>query len=391
MRILSAILIACALPATAFAADLATESTPIAATWLTAPTPTKWLDARMEPTVLVRTSIVASDHGPVSVNGVTHDSNEIDPSQFGYRQGFVLENAQLGVRGRFNDPGLFYALQLELVPRDKAGNRTADYVRDAYIGWNRFSFLEVRLGYQKVAISQANLKATAEMLLPYAPTFDTFTPLRQLGLTVALQDPAKHVKLTLGAFDSTKQASEQMQDPKQLMLVGRAELNIDRFFGEHAEFAWRVAGNFGYTEKYFDDDQQRMWMGADTRAKFRFLELEAELMQVQFKLAPLPDGSQQAHSGLGWHVDLTGWLWADKLSLTGRFEQMDGDTDPLAIDGVSLLADSIVRQKKQWVTVGLGYTLAPQSRCLVAYIHRTELEGLNFDNDSGQVTCHLAF
>ncbi len=370
----------------AFAEDLPQDTT-----LLTAPAKARLVDARMEPSILVRSSIIASDHGPVTVNGVAHDSSEIDPSQYGYRQGFVLENAQFGLRGRFNESGLFYALQMELVPRDKAGNRTADYVRDAYVGWNRYNFLEARLGYQKVPMSQANLKATQDMLLPYAPTFDTFTPLRQLGLTLAAQDPGQHAKLTLGVFDSTKQASEQMQDIKQLMVVGRAEVNVDKFFGTDSGFTWRVAGNGGYTQKYFDDGQQRMWLGADTRAKFRFLELEAELMQVQFKLAPLVDGSQQVHTGLGWHVDLTGWLWADKLSLTGRVEQMDGDTDPAAIDGGSLLADSIVRQKKQWMTVGVGYTVAPQARCVVAYIHRTELEGLSFINDSGQMTCHLAF
>ncbi len=386
MRISALISLTFLLPSVAFAEDL-----PQGVTLLTAPTPAKFVDARIEPTALLRTSIVASSHGPVVVNGAMQDSNAIDPSQFGYRQGFVLENAQFGLHGRFAESGLHYAIQMEMVPRDKAGNRTADYVRDAYVGWNRFNFLDVKLGYQKVPFSQANLKATADMLLPYAPTFDTFTPLRQLGLTLAMQDPGQHVKLTLGAFDSTKQASEQMQDPKQLMMVGRAELNVDKFVNLGSDTRWRIAANGAYTQQYFDDNQQRLWFGADTRVRFHFLELEAEFVEVQFALAKLADGSQPVHAGLGWHVDLTGWVLADKLSVTGRFEQMDGDTDPKAIDGTSLLADTIVRQKKQWITVGVGYTLMPGARCVAAYMHRTELEGLTLDNDSGQVTCHVAF
>lgn len=386
MRISSWFTVALLLPCSALAEDL-----PQAVTLLTEPTAAKFVDARIEPTVLLRTSIVASSHGPVTVNGAQQDSNAIDPSQFGYRQGFVLENAQFGLRGRFAESGLHYAVQMELVPRDKAGNRTADYVRDAYVGWNRFNFLDIKLGYQKVPFSQANLKSTAEMLLPYAPTFDTFTPLRQLGMTAAMQDPGQRVKLTLGAFDSTKQASEQMQDPKQVMMVGRAEVNVDKLVGLGSDWRWRIAASGAYTKQYFDDGQQRLWFGVDTRARFRFLELEAELVQLQFALAKLADGSQPVHTGMGWHVDLTGWVLADKLSVTGRFEQMDGDTDPKAIDGSSLLADTIVRQKKQWITVGVGYSLMPGARCVAAYMHRTELEGLTLDNDSGQVTCHLAF
>ncbi len=385
MRIFALLLAASLLPCAALAQELPGEIT-----LLTEATPPKFVDARVEPTALLRTSIVASDHGPVMLNGVAvGDTNQLDPSQFGYRQGFVLENAQFGLHGRFDDSGMLYAVQLEMVPRDKAGNGTTDYVRDAYLGWNRYNFLEVKLGYQKVPFSQANLKATQEMLLPYAPTFDTFTPLRQLGATVAGQDPGKHFKVTLGAFDSTKQASEQMIDPKQLMLVGRAEVNLDKFVGQNSGFTWRVAANGAYTQKYFDDGQQRLWFGVDTRAKWRFLELEAELVEMQFALAKAADGSQPVHSGQGWHVDLTGWLLPQKLSLTGRFEQMDGDTT--VIDGQSLLQDTIVRQKKQWITVGLGYNIIPQSRCVLAFMHRTELEGLNLANDSGQLTCHLAF
>ena len=384
MRILPLILLLSLLPCAAVAQEL-----PDDITLLTAPSKAKFFDARVEPSVLLRTSFILSDHGAVLVNGVSQDSSTVNPSLYGYRQGFVLENAQFGLRGRFNDDGLYYAVQLELVPMDKQGNRTTDYVRDAYVGWNRFNFLDVRLGYQKVAMSQANLKPTQEMLLPYAPTFDMFTPLRELGLTVAGQDPGKHFKLTLGVFDSTKQASEQMQDPKQMMMVGRAEVNLDKFFGPDNGFTWRVAGNFGYVEKYFDDGQQRMWFGGDTRVKFWRLEMEAELMQVQFKTAPQPDGSQSVHAGMGWHVDLTGWLLENKLSVTGRLEQTDGDTS--FTDGTSLLAQTILPQKKQWITLGVGYTLAPAARCLVAYVHRTELEGLSYDNDSGQLTCHLAF
>ncbi len=359
-----------------------------------APTPTAVAtgplrDLTLEPTGLLRTSIIYSTSDTSVVGGKTVDSSKADPSLFGYRQGFVLENAQFGVKGKSAESGLYYSARVEMVPREKDGNSSRDFLRDGYIGWNGLKVVDVRLGWQKVAFSQANLKGTHDQTLPYAPTFDVFTPTRQLGLTVAGMDTKERVKVTVGAFNSAKQALEQLTDSSQLMMAGRAEVNIDRFLGDDVGFKWRIGGGAAYTKKYFDNGQQRMWFGADTRARWRWLELEAEFVQMQFFTDAASDGSQPVHAGSGWHTDLTGWLLDDRVSITGRIEQMDGD-DTLT-DGQSLIIDTLARQKKQWMTLGVGYTHGKVGRCILAWIHRSELEGFELANDNGQLTCHVAF
>ena len=344
---------------------------------------------RVQPTGLVRASLVYSDGGITSAQGKNYDSKTINPSQFGYRQGAVLENAQFGIKGKFTDEHVQYAIKVEMVPREKDGTfSNSAFLRDAWIGWNGWKYLDVRLGWQKAPFSQANLKSTEDFMLPYQPTFDVFTPQRLLGLSVAGVDPDGRWKVTLGAFNSAKQASEQISDWDQTLYAGRAELNIDKFLDKPG-FAWRVGGGAAQTKTYFDNGEKRLWFGVDTRAKWRFLEAEAEYVQMQFFAAAAKDGSQPVHTASGWHAELSGWIIEKRLSLTARIEQMDGDDT--VVDGQGTDVQTIAPQNKRWVTVGVGYNPSRTSRCVLAYIHRQELEGLTWQNDSGQVTCHLAW
>lgn len=353
-----------------------------------------WADPTFEPVALLRTSLIHTDSAvstlQLGAKSVVLDTAKADPSPFGFRRGFVLENGQFGFKGTFADSGLYYGVRVEMVPREKDGNRSADYLRDAFAGWRGLDLLDVKLGWQKVAFSQANLKSTQDMALPYAPVFDLLSPQRLLGVTVAGHDPDERVRLTLGAYNSVKQAVEQMRDYDQLLGSARLEVNIDKFLGKDAGFQWRIAANGMYVKQYFDPRAEHRWMGADTRATWRFLQAEAEAVVLDYYTEAGSDGTQKAQRGWGWHADLTGQLWSDVLSLTGRIESMDGD-DLVRGTSTQLTIEELSRQKKRWVTVGLGWKPGPQARCVLAYIHRTELEGLSLANDSGQLTCLLAF
>ena len=346
-----------------------------------------------EPVGLVRLSFIHSDSETRSivVNGkpLTLDSSKADPSPFGYRRGFVMENAQFGVMGNFVADSLSYVVRVEMVPREKDGNRSADYLRDAYATW-KSPWIDVRAGWQKVPFSQANLKATQDMPLPYAPVFDVLQPQRLLGAIAAVHDPEERVKLTVGAFNSAKQALEQTRDYDQLLYAGRLEVTVDKILGSE-EFKWRIAANAMQTKQYFDTRSEQRWTGLDSRAAWRFLQAEAEVVALDFYGDADTSGNRVAHRGWGWHFDLTGQVWRDVLSVTGRVESMDGD-DKLANGATTQLTiDDLSRQKKRWWTLGLGYKPTANGRCVLALIHREELEGRSFANDSGQLTCQLAF
>jgi hypothetical protein len=385
-RIFMIILGMCWLAPEAVAQELAM---PADATPLLAQLKAAFSDPRAEPEMLVRGTFIATNSGRVTTaDGTVYDSSQIPSSQFGYRQGFVLENAQFGLHGRFADSGFHYDVKLELVPRDKTGvPQQGNNLRDAWVGWHKYDWLDVRFGWQKVPFSQVNLKSTADMLLPYTPTFDTFTPLRQMGLTVIVQDVRQRVKVLLGIYNSNKTVSDQLTDWQQLLSVARAEVDVGRFMGNPG-FRWRVAVNGAYTPKLYDDHEARMWLGADTHLRWRFIELEAETVLMQFKQQAL-DKSETVHTGLGWHADLTGWLLEDTLTVTGRVEQTDGDTS--VEDGQSLVPDTLLRQSRRWLTLGVGYSMSAQTRCVLAATKRQALEGLNLVNDSVQATCHMAF
>lgn len=343
----------------------------------------------VEPAGMVRASVVYSASGTTSAQGKLIDSKDISPSQFGYRQGVVLENAQFGVRGRFAEGQMQYNVRVEMVPREKDGTfSNTGFLRDAWMSWNGWKYLDIRLGWQRAAFSQANLKPGEETLLPYQPTFDVFTPQRLLGVAFAGVDPEGRWRVTVGMYNSVKLASEQITDWDQSLYAGRAEVNIDKFLDKPG-FAWRVGGGAALTKKFFDNGESRQWFGVDTRVVWRFLELEAEYVQMQYFVAAAKDGSQPIHTASGWHTELSGWILPHKLSVSGRIEYMDGDDT--VVDGQSTDVQTVAPQGKRWLTFGVGYNPSRASRCVLAYIRRDETEGLSWQNDSGQVTCHLAW
>ncbi len=362
--------------------------------WRTPARDARVLDPRIEPEVLVRTLFVSTQEEAYRLTTddgrqLELDSANMDPSFLGHREGFVIENVELGLGGRFHDPGLYYKVKFELVPREKDGNRSSDYLKDAYLGWNRYTVFDARIGRMRVPFSRTNMKSTAHQALIYKPTINLLFPKRQLGLALAFGDPWRVGRVQLGVFNSAKQAIEQLSTTQQLMAVGRVSLRVDRLLRELGidvldfpglPFRLELAANIAHVDQNFDPETRHQWVGADLALDIWLFTLEAEAMRKYFYHQALPDGSQDADQGQGFHLDLIVHAWPGVVDLALRYEEMDGDEQVRGFSS-TLSIDELKYQKKRWISAGLSLFLGFGARLDFNYIHRQELEGHSFDND----------
>ena len=348
----------------------------------------KYLDHRYEPVVMVRTifaTTMEDRYTRILDDGkeLVLDSTKMDPSLFGHREGFILENVELGAKGRFNDSGFYYGVKFELVPREKDGNRSSDYLKDAYVGWNKYSVFDVRIGRMKIPFSQVNMKSTGKMPLIYKPTINTLSPKRQLGGMVTFADPWQVAKLSGGVYNSVKQVTEQLSSTDQLLYVGRLELSLANLLGaldaSVGDLEVRIGGNVAYTKMNFDPETEHQYMGFDAHLHYWIFTLEGEYLIKNFYRDPI-DGVSAADHGTGWHVDVTIHAWPGVIDITGRIEETD--PDELVHGANSTLSISeLAKQKKRWISAGVTLHFTDYARLDINYVNRQELEGYSFDND----------
>ncbi len=370
---------------------------------ITADRDKEYVHAAFDPTAMVRVIFVKTHEDTIQVeqdDGSSLDlsSADMDPSYFGHRAGFVLENVEFGGGGRFNHPGVYYKVKFELVPREKDGNRSNDYLKDAYFGFDKFTFLDVRAGRQRVPFSAANMHSTGAQPLIYKPTLDVLFPKRQIGVAGFFGDPYHVIVVRAGLFNSAKQAIEQLGSMDQLLFAARAEFALHNLIKATGKtpldtaiqpFRFQIGGGIANVKENFDPPTKHRWIGVDLILDLWLFSLRSELMFKDFYRSPLPDGSQQADRGWGWYTDLTIHAWPGFLDVTGRIEQMDGD-DVERGYSTTLSIDELSKQKKLWVTGGVSFHPAKHARVDLNYVHRKELEGFSFKNDVFMVHLQLA-
>ncbi len=350
---------------------------------------TSYLDGLVQPVVLMRTLAAWTHVDRINTTGpdgktLTLSSDQMDPSQFGHRVGFILDSVEIGVKGRHAMSGVYYQVKAELIPREKDGNRSSDYLKDAYVGWNLFPWMDLRVGRSKVPISQANLKPTDKSLLINAPVLDTLITKRQIGAQITVGDPWQVFAVTGGVFNSTGLAVEQLRRSDQLQYAARAELRVHKLLKaldrNPLDFEATFGGSFSWVKENFDPPTEHRWLGADVHLHAWLFTLEGEFVRKDFYSAPAGAAGRKADRGWGWHADLQIQAWPGLLDLACRVESMDGD---LAIrgTGATLSIDELAKQKKLWITGGASVKVTNELRVDIDYVHRVAKEGLAFNND----------
>lgn len=352
--------------------------------WVTPPAKKKLLDPLFEPTMLIRPLYVWTQQDSFTdANGVTHHTTDLRRTYLGHRIGFVLENAEVGFKGRHNDTGLYYGVKLEFVPREKDGTKSeSDYLKEIVLGWNYYSLVDVAVGRIKPTLSQANLKSTPDMPLIYSPLLDTLLPKRLLGATLALSDPGKIVKLSGGVFNSVKEPYEQPASADQLFYSARAELQLSRILEVAGlptgrVFRLQAGASYAYCKENYDPRTKMQYRGLDGHLDLFLLTLESELLIKDYYIDAT--NGKIAHQGKAWHVDGTVHAWPSVLDVTVRYEMADNDTKSHM--DFAETASMAVDQNKRWITAGLMLHATRQLDIEVNYVMRGEAEGRSLNND----------
>jgi hypothetical protein len=345
------------------------------------------MDSRFDPIFKVQTIFVHTRKDAYTLtlpdeSVVNLDSTRMDPSRFGHRRGFVLEKVEFGFKGRFNRSGLYYRFMGDLVPKEKDGNRSDDYLRDAYVGWDRYRMIDVRVGRMKIPFSQANMK---DPLFIYNANLDALTPKRQLGAQLELSDPWKALRLRGAVVNSVKQAQEQIKEYEQLMYVGRVDLNFANVLGiwglRPGDLDINFGVNYARTEEHFDPRAEHRWFGADLRLHFALLTVEAEYVSIDYYTEPNLDGSQDAHRGYGYHVDVALHTWPGVVDLAFRWDRSDGSRELVQGFSSTLSTDELVAQGKEWFVYGLRWFVDNRTTLELNYVNRRQMEGYTFNSD----------
>ncbi len=350
---------------------------------------TKIFDSRFEPIMLVRTSFSYTYEEKYEVKledgrTLTLNSANMDASQYGHKFGPALESVEIGMKGRYQSSGFYYLIKQELTPREKDGNRSSDYLKDAYVGWNKFTIGDISAGRMKVPFSQANMKSTEKGNLIYTPLLDVLTPKRQVGYKLSLSDPYKVLKFTYGLYTSISFASELIKKSDQMMYTYRFDIsgnNLLKLFNIiYRDLHLNIGLNAATTKMSYSTQTENLYLGADLNFHLYIFSIEAEYLIKNFYQPPLPDGTLKSDKGWGWHIDLIVHIWPNIIDLIARVEEMDGDKEERG-KNTSLPIDELVQQKKHWTTLGITTHLSNQVKLQLNYIQRGELEGYRFDNN----------
>lgn len=350
---------------------------------------TKLYDARFEPYMLIRTSFSYTEEEEYEVEledgrKLKLNSANMDTSQFGHKFGPALESVEMGMRGRYQNSGFHYHIKMELVPREKDGNRSSDYLKDAYVGWDKYTVFSVDAGRMKVPFSQANMKSTDKNNLIYAPVLDILSSKRQVGYKFALQDPWRMLKFTYGIFTSISFASELIKQSEELLYTYRLDLqgyNILKTFNLlYRDLSFNIGLNAAKTDKSYDTQSEVLYLGADFNLHLFLFTLEGEYLIKNFYQPPLPDGTAKADKGWGWHIDLITHIWPNIIDFIVRIEEIDGD-EVIRGQSSDLSIGEMSKQKKHWTTFGITAHLSNQVKLQLNYIQRGELEGYRFNNN----------
>jgi len=358
--------------------------------WLiTPPAKKKYVDPLFEPIFMLRLNYVTTQNDKYTdAMGKEHEVKDLLRTFYGYRESLILENVELGFKGRFNELGFYYGGKLELVPREKDGTKSEnDFLKEAWVGWNYYSVVDVQIGRIKIPFSQANLKSTHDMTLIYSPILDSLLPKRLLGGQITLSDPWQIARLSGGVFSTAKEPYEQMESSDNLLYSARLEFRLNRVFEAAKLFSTEyfnltLGGSYAYTKQNADTAlSETRYIGFDGRLDAFIFTFEGELALKDYYGSGME--SHLAKRGMGWHFDTVVHAWPKVLDLSFRIEEADNDRD-LEVEFADD-AGLAINQKKRWFTYGLMLHVARQLDVEFNYVDRREMEGKELDNNMAMV------
>lgn len=329
------------------------------------------LQTKME--VLRKGPFSLSIGGMIQVQGafyVGDDSNitaHHDPMD---SEGFRVRRARIGFGGDLARHFRYYlAIDLKDTVLAASGGDHGSELLDAKVSWERFPFLRVSAGVDKVPFSLYALQSSSKLELMERPlTTQLIAPDRRVGITVA--GDVWRLQYAAGLYNGSTGVTSGNQ-MAGMAVGGQLMFNV---LGKPNRFVpgpLRVAVGGGYM---FDNgeavDFHRISGALDVRV-FR-IRLMGELLWESSTPDAVPMGVAEAGEVQRWGAagDLSVFVWRELIQVALRYEYLV-DNEQLQTFG-----------KLQLFTGGVNvYLYQHRLKLNVNYTHRAELDGSAWDND----------
>lgn len=331
------------------------------------------LAARIE--LFRRGDFTLSMGGLIQVQGAFYAGDQI-ARQFGDpidKAGFRVRRTRLGFSGRLvKDFSYYIAVDLKDAVGVGSGNGDpGNEILDARILWDRFSWLNISAGVDRVPFSTFSLQSSARLALIERPlaTF-LLAPDRRVGLSFLGSVGPLHY--ALGVYNG----SEGVTTGNQLggiALAARVGISIFdhpmRFVPDKMQVSLNAA--FMYDNQAAVDILRAA--GSLEVSGFR-TKLTGEFIWLRSTPDEQPAGTPDAGEVSRWSAigELSVFIWRDVLQLAARYEYFR-DNDKLPTFG-----------KQQLYGGGLNvYVYQHRLKLQIDYLRRDELEGPEVANDIG--------
>jgi len=321
--------------------------------------------------------------GLLQVQAAFYAGNEVS-RQFGDpvdKEGFRVRRARLSFSGRVVKNFSYY-LAIDLKDTVGAASGSGDpgnEILDARILWDRYAWLNISAGVDRLPFSTFSLQSSARLPLIERPiATDLLAPGRRVGLTLlGSLGPLFYIA---GIYNG----SEGVTTGNQLAGIALAARVGVAVFDHHEQFVpdepqIKVAAALMY------DDQPAVDLlraaGSLELSGWR-TRLTGEFLWERSKPDERPAGTPDAGEVKRWGAigELSVFVWADLLQLAARYEYFR-DNDELPTFG-----------RQQLFSVGLNvYFYQHRLKLQIDYLRRDELEGPEVANDIGLAQLQAMF
>lgn len=320
--------------------------------------------------------------GLLQIQGAFYAGDEV-AREFGDpvdTEGFRIRRARLSFSGRLNRE-FSYFISLDLKDAVGANNNgdAGNELLDARILWDRFDWLHISAGVDRVAFSAFTLESSARLSLIERPlSSDILAPGRRVGLSVL--GKIDRFTYALGIYNG----SDGVTTGNQFAGVALSSRLTASLFDFRQSFVpERFQATVGGALMY---DNQAAVDITRFAGSLELSFLKTRLLSEYIYEKSTPDEQPMATPDAGevsrWSLasELSVFVWRDMIQLAARYEYFD-DNEDLPTFG-----------KQQLIGGGVNiYFKEHAMKLQINYLRRDELEGPEVENDMGLAQLQASF
>ncbi|MCA9665080.1 MAG: hypothetical protein KC503_05810 [Myxococcales bacterium] len=298
------------------------------------------------------------------------NDSALQDGDFADTEGFRVRRARLGFSGQLLPDVKFYlALDLKDAVTAATGGSVGSEILDATVSWNRFSFLQIAAGVDRMPFSGYALRSSGRLTLIDRPFMvNVISPNRRVGVRVYGQ--LGDLGYAAGVYNGT----DGITSGNRLAgLAGAIRLKYD-LLGAPREFVptklrIQVAAAYVYENGQSTTSHRAAFNLAAQAFRTR---LFGEFLWRRSTPDAEPGGDPDAGDATTWGVagQLSVFVWSEHVEVAGRYEYFR-DNNAVLTAG-----------RQQLISGGVNvYLCRNRFKLQGMYMRRDELEGAEIKND----------